>query len=283
LHRIYHKSCCLTESIAMFEGLMATSAEVLSAGNGNWIAALLALAALEIVLGIDNIVFIAIVTSRLPPHQQPLARRLGLFAALGTRILLLLLLKSILQLVTPMFHLTDLGIPAAWFEGATNAEEINGISGKDLILLAGGLFLIGKSVHEIHVKLEEGASGHTPARGVTFAGALIQIALLDVIFSLDSVITAVGMADQLWVMIVAIILAVGVMLMFAGPVSSFVTRHPTLKILALSFLILIGVMLVAEGIGSHLDKRFIYFAMAFALGVEFVNLRVRSGGRAAHS
>ena len=233
--------------------------------------ALLALTAMEIVLGIDNIVFIAILSGKLPESQRERARILGLGAAMITRILLLLTLSWVLGLTTPLFALADLGIPQSWL-----APEVNEISLRDLILLAGGLFLIAKSVHEVHDKIEGHTGQREVAATVTFAGVLAQIAVLDIIFSLDSVITAVGMAKQLWVMILAIVLAVGVMMAAAGRVSAFVEHHPTVKMLALSFLILIGVMLVAEGIGTHIDKGYIYFAMAFALMVEFLNLRVRA-------
>ena len=261
--------------------------------------ALLALTAMEIVLGIDNIVFITIVAAKLPRNQQPLARRLGLAMALITRLLLLFALFYMVngeQFQKPIFKLTDLGIPQSIIErmsvtdtstaghlssevlGEVNLEhfeESNGVSWKDLILFLGGLFLVGKSVYEIHDEFGQ-SHGHElkPTRRV-FAGVLIQIALLDVVFSLDSVITAVGMVDNVWVMVTAIVLAVIVMLIFAEPVSRFVENHPTLKMLALSFLILIGVMLIAEGVGAHMDKGYIYFAMFFALVVEVMNIALR--------
>jgi predicted tellurium resistance membrane protein TerC len=255
---------------------------------------LLGLSAMEIVLGIDNIVFISIVTGRLPPEQQPRARQLGLGLALVLRVLLLLTLSWILALDEPIFYLSSLGVPE-WVlrEGGAEAaheqaQQVghwidNGVSWKDLILLVGGLFLIGKSVHEIHAKMEGGDDHRAVRAQVSFRSVLVQIAILDIVFSLDSVITAVGMvpSDRLWVMVVAVILAVLVMLVFSGPVSGFVSRHPTLKMLALSFLILIGVMLVAEAIGTHVEKGYIYFAMSFALVVELLNLRVRSGHAAA--
>jgi predicted tellurium resistance membrane protein TerC len=238
--------------------------------------ALLALTAMEIVLGIDNIVFLAIVTGRLPAEQQPNARRLGLGLALIMRILLLCTLSRILALDTPFFHLTDVGVPESWLAGE-HSEQINGVSVRDLILLAGGLFLIWKSVHEIHKKLEGEEHAGESAVKTSFASAITQIVILDMIFSIDSVITAVGMARALWVMILAVILAVLVMLVFAEAISAFVHRNPTIKMLALSFLILIGVVLVAEGIGTELDRGYVYFAMAFALAVEMLNLRVRPG------
>lgn len=232
--------------------------------------ALVALTAMEIVLGIDNVVFIAILSGRLPRDQQARARRLGLTAALVTRILLLLTLTWILRLEKPIFSLNSLGLPLGRLP-----KGVLDVSVKDLILLAGGLFLIGKSVFEIHDKLEGEHGDEATAKKPTFASVIVQIAILDIVFSLDSVVTAVGMAQQLWVMITAVVLAVGVMLVFSERISGFVTRHPTVKMLALSFLILIGVLLVAEGIGTHIDKGYVYFAMAFALMVEALNLRVR--------
>jgi predicted tellurium resistance membrane protein TerC len=221
--------------------------------------ALLTLTVLEIVLGIDNIVFISIMADRLPESQQAKARRLGLGVALITRILLLLSLSWVIQLTEPLFTLWN-------FE----------ISGRDLILFVGGLFLLYKSTHEIHDKLEGKEGGHAGKAVATLAGVVIQIGILDIIFSLDSVITAVGMANQLWVMIAAIIIAVGIMMYASGPISAFVNKHPTLKILALSFLLLIGMSLVVEALHAHIPKGYIYFAMAFSVFVEILNLRVRS-------
>ena len=262
--------------------------------------ALLALTAMEIVLGIDNIVFITIVSGRLPKEQQPLARRLGLALALISRLLLLFALFYMVngeQFKTPLFKLTDLGVPSSFVErmSATESpkdsrlaaeiiaevnhehfEESNGVSWKDLILFLGGLFLVGKSVYEIHDEFGHGGEHASEPTSNMFMSVLIQIALLDIVFSLDSVITAVGMVEEIWIMVTAIILAVTVMLIFAEPVSRFVESHPTLKILALSFLILIGVMLVAEGVGAHMDKGYIYFAMFFALLVEVINISIRS-------
>ncbi|HEX9924150.1 MAG TPA: TerC family protein [Anaerolineae bacterium] len=223
----------------------------------NWIA-LVTLTSLEIVLGIDNIIFISILAGKLPDHQQARARRTGLFLAMFVRIALLFSLAWIIQLTTPFF--TVFG---------------RGISGRDLILLAGGLFLLAKSTFEIHEKLE-GEEGHASAKvKASFTSVIIQILLLDVVFSLDSVITAVGMVDQLAVMVTAVILAVGVMLLSAGSVSSFVERHPTIKMLALSFLLLIGFSLVAEGFHFEIPKGYIYFAMGFSVLVEMLNLRLR--------
>jgi predicted tellurium resistance membrane protein TerC len=221
------------------------------------------LAALEIVLGIDNIVFIAILSGRLPAHQQGSARRLGISAAVITRVLLLLSITWVMGLTRPFTEIAGVGI-----------------SGKQLILMLGGLFLIAKATHEIHNKLEGEEHGSGTARAVaTMAGVVAQIMLIDMVFSLDSVITAVGMAQHVEVMITAIVLAALVMMVFAGPVSDFVHRHPTMKMLALAFLILIGVMLVAESFGQHIDRGYIYFAMAFSLLVELLNMRVRARTR----
>jgi predicted tellurium resistance membrane protein TerC len=221
--------------------------------------ALVTLTVLEIVLGIDNIIFISILAGKLPAAQQSRARVVGLGLAMGTRILLLLSLTWIMRLTSPLF--TVIG------------QEI---SGRDLILGLGGLFLIWKSVHEIHVRLEgdNEADGVTP-KAVTMQSVLIQIALLDIVFSLDSVITAVGMADQVEIMIAAVVIAVGFMMFSARPVSAFVERHPTVKMLALSFLLLIGVSLIAESLDQHIPKGYIYFAMAFSVLVEMLNLRAR--------
>jgi predicted tellurium resistance membrane protein TerC len=254
-----------------------------------YVLPLVTLTAMEIVLGIDNIVFIAILAARLPVAQQAKARQIGLIAAMATRVLLLFSITWVLKLDKPFVYLTDLGIPPQLL-GADPAHPkgdaddghhaagvaINGVSVKDLILLLGGLFLIWKSVREIHHKIE----GHHEKKtqvAASFSGVVAQIALMDIIFSLDSVITAVGMveADKVWVMVVSIVVAILVMLKYAGAVSRFVDRHPTIKILALSFLILIGVMLVAEGIGTHFNKGYIYFAMAFSLVVEMINMKVR--------
>jgi predicted tellurium resistance membrane protein TerC len=244
---------------------------------------LVALTAMEIVLGIDNIVFIAILVGRLPESQRAKGRILGLGLALGARILLLFSLAWILGLDEPIFELHGLqGLLTSWGL-AEMPEEVIQVSVRDLILLVGGLFLIGKSVHEIHVKLEDHGEQQKAVVHASFGSVLIQIALLDIIFSLDSVITAVGMVekDKLWVMVVAIILAVIVMMIFSGKVSRFVDRHPTIKMLALSFLILIGVMLVAEGVGTSINKGYIYFAMFFSLVVELLNMKIRGRLRPA--
>ncbi|MCA9083364.1 MAG: TerC family protein [Planctomycetaceae bacterium] len=242
------------------------------------IAALLALTLMEIVLGIDNIIFITILTDRLPEAQQPTARRVGLALAMISRIVLLSLISYVIQLVAPWFRLTSLGIPEEFLRGVAGEtwNVVNEISGRDLILLFGGLFLIRHSVKEIHEQFEEG--GHDQSeivKGNTFAGIMFNIMMMDVIFSLDSVITAVGMTENLSVMITAVVLSVIVMMVFAGRISRFVKRHPTIKMLALSFLILIGVMLVAEAAGTHVNKGYIYFAMAFSLAVEGLNIRLR--------
>jgi predicted tellurium resistance membrane protein TerC len=222
-----------------------------------WIS-LATLTLLEIVLGIDNVIFISILAGKLPENQQAKARNLGLALALITRILLLLSIKWLMGLTGTLFQVGD-----------------HEFSGKDLILLAGGLFLIAKSTHEIHAKLEEAEESHpVPAQG-GFVGVIIQIMLLDIVFSLDSVITAVGMATQLGVMVAAVVIAVGVMLLAAGAVSGFVNQYPTIKMLALAFLILIGVVLVADGFGQHIERGYIYFAMAFSTIVEMLNLKSR--------
>jgi predicted tellurium resistance membrane protein TerC len=234
--------------------------------------ALLALTAMEIVLGIDNIVFISILTARLHESQQRSARLWGLGLAMGMRILLLLLITWIMGLTEPIFHLAQLGIAADWLGGH---EEVNDISVKDLILLGGGLFLIQSSVREIHHKVEGAHDENAAARRGSYWSIIAQIVAMDLIFSLDSVITAVGMAESIWVMVTAVIIAIGVMMIFASRIAEFVERHPTVKMLALSFLLLIGVMLVAEGIGTSINKGYIYFAMAFSLIVEFLNMQVR--------
>ena len=230
-----------------------------------WIA-FVTLSALEIVLGIDNIIFISILANRLPVEQRAKARNLGLGLALVSRLALLFSIVWIMGLTKPLF--TVLG---------------NEISGRDLILLIGGLFLIGKAVFELHHKLEGHEATKGPKKAVaTMAGVLVQILLIDIVFSLDSVITAVGMVDVIGVMVAAMILAVSVMLFSAGPLSRFIERHPTITVLALSFLIVIGVNLVAEGLGQHIPKGYTYFAMAFAVIVEMLNLKVRGQPAPVH-
>ena len=229
-----------------------------------WIA-LLTLTVLEIVLGIDNIVFISILAGKLPPNRRDRARKVGLTMAMAMRILLLLSITWVMGLTAPLFEVFE--------------QEI---SGRDLILLVGGLFLIGKATHEIHDKLE-GEEGRVSDRiPASFGAVIAQIALLDIVFSLDSVITAVGMAEHLNVMIIAVVAAVAVMLVSAGPISDFVEKHPTVKMLALSFLLLIGVSLIAEGFEHHIPKGYIYFAMGFSIFVEMINLRVRAKAEPVH-
>ena len=222
-----------------------------------WIA-LLTLTVLEIVLGIDNIIFISILSGKLPESQQARARTIGLALAMVMRVALLFSIAWLVGLTAPLF-------------GVLGQE----ISGRDLILLAGGLFLIGKATHEIHQKLE-GEKGHGTKRVVpSFAAVITQIVLLDAVFSLDSVITAVGMAEDVAVMVIAVVIAIGIMMVAAGPISEFVERHPTVKVLALSFLLLIGTALVAESLDQHIPKGYIYFAMGFSVFVEMLNLRIR--------
>ena len=221
-------------------------------------AALATLTLLEIVLGIDNIVFISILVGRLPEAQRQRARILGLGFAMGTRILLLLVITWIMRLEAGLFTLFEVEF-----------------SGRDLILIAGGLFLLAKATLEIHTSLEGHEKGAAEVAAASFVSVIVQIAIIDIVFSLDSVITAVGMADHVTVMIIAIMLAVGVMMFSAGAIGDFVDKHPTVKMLALSFLVLIGMALVAEGIELHIPKGYIYFAMAFSVGVEMLNLRLR--------
>ncbi|MRX47765.1 TerC family protein [Pedobacter puniceum] len=232
-----------------------------------WIS-LLTLTVLEIVLGIDNIVFISILAGKLPVDQQKRARSLGLALAMITRILLLLSLSWVMSLTATLFN------PAEWF-GVSDSTLLSkfAISGRDLILLLGGLFLIYKSTHEIHEKLEGAEEDNTVKKTYSFTGVIIQILILDIVFSLDSVITAVGMADEIMVMIAAVTIAVVVMMFSAAAISNFVNQHPTVKMLALSFLLLIGFSLVAEGLDQHIPKGYIYFAMAFSVLVEVLNLK----------
>ena len=242
-----------------------------------WVSAgiaLIALTGMEIVLGIDNIVFISIVTSKLPVESQKKGRFVGLGLAMGMRVLLLCGIQFVTSLTYPLIQLENvLPFAANWF-GAH--EEINDVSWRDLILIGGGLFLIFKSVKEIDHNIDGSDQEHSAKpKQLSFTSAIVQILLLDIIFSLDSVITAVGMADDLGVMIAAVMIAVFVMMIFAGVISDFVERNPTVKMLALSFLLMIGVMLLAEGFGSHFNKGYVYFAMAFSLLVEILNLRMK--------
>ena len=230
-----------------------------------WIAALVTLTSLEIVLGIDNVIFISILSSKLPKEQQKRARRVGLFAAMFMRVALLLSITWIARLTAPLFPLLG-----------------HQVTGRDLILLGGGLFLIAKATFEIHERLE-GESGHESRKAAaSFASVIAQVMVLDIVFSLDSVITAVGMAQHLGVMVTAVVAAVLVMMLAAEPISDFVEVHPTIKILALSFLLLIGLSLVAEGWGQHISKGYIYFAMGFSVFVEIINIRVRGKQKPVH-
>ena len=223
-----------------------------------WVA-FATLTLLEVVLGIDNVVFISILADKLPEEQRQKARRVGLFLAMFIRILLVMSVAWIVGLTEPLFTLFH-----------------HGVSVRDLVLILGGLFLLGKATHEIHGALE-GQEGHASARvKASFASVIVQVLLLDIVFSIDSVITAVGLTDVIPVMVAAVVTAVAVMMFAAGPIGSFVSRHPTVKMLALSFLIMIGGLLVAEGFGQHIPHGYVYFAMAFALGVEMLNLRVRA-------
>jgi predicted tellurium resistance membrane protein TerC len=228
------------------------------------LVALVTLTVLEVVLGVDNIIFISILSAKLPKAVQKRARRIGLLGAMITRILLLLSLNWIANLTEPFVVLFG-----------------RGISGRDIILIGGGLFLLGKATYEIHDKLE--GSEHGPTRqAASFASVITQVMILDIVFSLDSVITAVGMANVLWVMVTAIVLAVLLMLIATEPISAFVDVHPTIKILALSFLLLIGLSLIADGFGQHIDKRYIYFAMGFSVFVEMINIRIRGRAHPVH-
>lgn len=222
-----------------------------------WLA-LATLTALELVLGIDNVIFISILVDKLPPHQREFARKLGLFAAMFMRIGLLLVLAWIVGLTAPMFSVLG-----------------NEFSGRDVVLILGGLFLLWKSVGEIHQTLEGSHNQQANLVHATFASVILQIMLIDMVFSLDSIITAVGMVDQVEVMVTAVIISVLLMMLFAGTIGRFVSAHPTIKMLALAFLVVIGVVLIAEGFGHHVPKGYIYTAMAFSVGVEMLNLRLR--------
>jgi len=229
-----------------------------------WIA-FLTLTVLELVLGIDNVIFISILSGKLPAEQQPKARYIGLTLALAMRVILLFSLTWVMGLTEPLFTVFN-----------------QSVSGRDLILLVGGLFLIAKSTHEIHGSLE-GEEGHASRKVyASFASVIVQIMLLDIVFSLDSVITAVGMVDNIWVMIAAVVISIIAMMLFAGSIGAFVQRHPTIKMLALAFLLLIGVTLIAEGLHQHISKGYIYFAMAFSVFVELLNLRLRKKAEPVH-
>ncbi len=263
-------SALLVAFLLMLLGSPLVAAAVDPAGHGAAVASgdmfstagivsLLTLVALEVVLGIDNVIFIAILAGRLPPSEQAKARKLGIAMAVVSRILLLLSIAWVMRLTEPLFSI------GSWE-----------LSGKALILLGGGLFLIAKSTYEIHDKLEGSEEHHGAGGKGALVAVVLQIMVVDIVFSLDSVITAVGMTPHVPVMIIAVLVAAVIMLAFSGPISSFVHKHPTMKMLALSFLILIGVMLVGEAFGQHIDKGYIYFAMAFSLGVEFINMRIRA-------
>jgi predicted tellurium resistance membrane protein TerC len=221
------------------------------------LVALLTLTLLEIVLGIDNVIFISILAGKLPEVERKKARLIGLSLALGARILLLLSISWVMQLQSDLFTVKN-----------------HGISGKDLVLILGGLFLVAKATHEIHSKLEHDTQT-SDAKKAGFVAVVVQILLIDIVFSLDSVITAVGMVNEVAIMIAAVVVSIGIMMVFAGSIGAFVERHPSIKMLALAFLILIGVMLVAQGFDQKIDKGYIYFAMAFSLGVELLNMRFR--------
>ena len=237
---------------------LGAAVEVAASSPAELTVAFLTLCVLEIVLGIDNVIFISILAGKLPAHQQPKARFVGLSLAMITRVLLLLSIAWMARLTAPLFSLFQ-----------------HDVSGRDLILITGGIFLVWKSTHEIHQKLE-GEQGHGSARAaVSFSSVIIQIILLDIVFSLDSVITAVGMVNNIPIMVGAVVVAVIFMMFFSGPISGFVDRHPTVKMLALSFLLLIGVTLIADGFGQHVSKGYIYFAMGFSVFVEILNIRIR--------
>ena len=256
---------------------MLASGGVSIDSSSSWfglLIAFVALSAMEIVLGIDNIVFISIATSKLPVEQQKKARFIGLALAMAMRILLLCFIAMIVSWTKPLFVLSDL-LPAWLVDLVGKGSEIDQVSVRDLILFGGGLFLIVQSVREIHHVMDGQDSTEAVVKRPSFGAVLLQIALLDIVFSLDSVITAVGMVDNITIMIASVILAVLVMMVFAGAISRFVMSNPSIKVLALSFLLMIGVMLVAEGSGSHFNKNYIYFAMAFSLMVELMNLRMR--------
>ncbi|MGV8941009.1 MAG: TerC family protein [Lysobacter sp.] len=230
-----------------------------------WVA-LATLTALELVLGIDNIIFISILAGRLPFHQRDRARKIGILLAAVTRLLLLFTIVWIIGLTAPLFTL--FGHAFSW---------------RDLILIGGGLFLIAKATHEIHQRVEGPSPSVTSAAAASFAGVLAQIMVLDIVFSLDSIITAVGMVDERWVMVTAIVISIVFMLAFARPISEFVERHPTVKVLALSFLLMIGLVLIADGFGVHIPKGYVYAAMAFSVFVEMINLWIRRRAEAAHT
>ena len=238
------------------QGAILARMELLTSPQA-WIA-FATLTALELVLGIDNVIFISILVDKLPPEKRELARRIGLFMAMFMRIGLLLILSVIVGLVEPLFTLMD-----------------QGFSGRDLILILGGLFLLWKSTHEIHGSIEGDEETVASSKAHTMGSVIVQIMLIDLVFSLDSIITAVGMVDEVGIMIAAVVVSVGLMMVFASAIGRFVSAHPTIKMLALAFLVLVGVVLIAEGFGHHVPKGYIYFAMAFSVAVEMLNLKMR--------
>jgi predicted tellurium resistance membrane protein TerC len=244
----------------IFMLILGAAVDTAPSGFAELAVAFVTLCVLEIVLGIDNVIFISILAGKLPPEQQPRARFIGLSLAMITRVLLLMSIAWMARLTSPLFSIFQ-----------------NEVSGRDLILIIGGIFLVWKSTHEIHQKLEGEEGPGTTRAVVSFNAVITQIILLDIVFSLDSVITAVGMVNNIPIMIGAVIVAVIFMMAFAGPISGFVDRHPTIKMLALSFLLLIGVTLIADGFGQHISKGYIYFAMGFSVFVEVLNIRVRKG------
>jgi len=240
----------------------------------DWVLPLLSLTAMEVVLGIDNIVFISILVGNLPEEKRRLARYLGLGLALVARLGLLFGIRFIMGLTTPLFHWSSIGwVPDGWVE----SHHVDAVTGKDLVLLGGGAFLIAKAVVEIHKKVEgdEEAELQQKAKSASFGGVIFQIIVLDLVFSLDSVISAIGMVKQVWIMVVAMLVAVAFMVVFAGRISRFIDENPTFKMLALAFLVMIGVVLVADGLGQEISKGYIYAAMVFALAVEVLNMRAR--------
>jgi len=254
--------------------LLASSVATDGSLSGNLIA-LVALCAMEIVLGIDNLVFLSVLSSKLPKEQQKSARLIGLALAMGMRIALLATLFWIMKLEDPILSLDVFPIGTAAKDWLLERPEINQVSVKDLILIIGGLFLLWKSVKEIHHLVDGHESRNSVVAPPSYASVLIQVMILDIVFSLDSVITAVGMADQLWVMVTAVVVSVIIMMLFSTKVAVFVEQNPTVKMLAVAFLVMIGAMLVADGCGTHVSKGYVYFAMLFALGVEVLNLRAR--------
>ena len=247
----------------------------------NWLVPLLTLTVMEIVLGIDNIIFLSILAASLPVERRKLARTVGLTLAVGARIGLLFGIKWVMGLETALFHWSSIGwLPVGWVE----SHNVDAVTGRDIFLLGGGFFLIGKSVVEIHRYTMENEADDVArsVKGASFGGVLVQIVVIDLVFSLDSVISAVGMVKEIWIMIVAVLIAIGVMAVFAGRVSSFIEANPTFKMLALSFLVMIGVLLLAEGAGTPISKGYIYAAIVFALAVEVLNMRARRSKARRH-